>query len=150
MKECKLIEAMNNRKMQSRREPNAASARLKTREPGSNVKFEKFLQPSKQQPGMDFTDEGIQIDRSDEQHEKAPLPRVDSLERGSKATYERVLHRPQKAAEIVSIDDGIQIHRTSRRPDWQEEGPELRMVNGIGRPSAQTALRGHSCRFGCK
>jgi anti-sigma regulatory factor (Ser/Thr protein kinase) len=46
---------------------NADSPRIDTREPGSNVKLESFVQSEKHDFEMISIDEGIQIDRSETQ-----------------------------------------------------------------------------------
>jgi anti-sigma regulatory factor (Ser/Thr protein kinase) len=84
-------------------------------EPDSNVKIERLSQSLKQYSEIAATDEGIQIDRSEEQQANADLPRVESFEPGSNVTVERLRHERKQAIEIVSTDEGIQIDRTDEQ-----------------------------------
>jgi hypothetical protein len=54
-------------------------------------------------------DEGIQIDSSDEQFEKAASPRVRSRQPRSNVNVRRCPHSLKQLFESVSIDEGIQI-----------------------------------------
>jgi hypothetical protein len=54
-------------------------------------------------------DDGIQIDRSDEQYENANSPRTESRQPGANVKCEMLSQWPKHDAEIVTIDDGIQI-----------------------------------------
>jgi hypothetical protein len=55
------------------------------------------------------TDEGIQIDWSDEHCENADSPRSESLQPHSNAAEERALHSLKHDLEIVSTDEGNEI-----------------------------------------
>jgi hypothetical protein len=58
---------------------------------------------------MTVTDEGMQIDVTDEQYEKAPAPRVESREPVSNVTIERWSHQEKQESPIVLTDEGMQI-----------------------------------------
>jgi hypothetical protein len=53
-------------------------------------------------------DEGMQIDRSDEQFENAESPRCESRQLGSNVKTESLLQPRKQDLEIVSIDEGMQ------------------------------------------
>jgi hypothetical protein len=78
-------------------------------EPDSNIKVERFLQSAKQWSPTVSTDEGMQIDRSDEQLEKVDTPRDDSLQSDSKVRCESFPQSMKQDFEIVSTDEGMQI-----------------------------------------
>jgi hypothetical protein len=54
-------------------------------------------------------DEGIQIDRSDEQVQNADVPRVETLQSLSNVKMERLPQLRKQSLEMISIDEGIQI-----------------------------------------
>jgi hypothetical protein len=54
-------------------------------------------------------DEGIQIDRSDEQNENAYSPRFETLQQLSNVKIERFMQLKKQFLEMISIDAGIQI-----------------------------------------
>jgi hypothetical protein len=58
---------------------------------------------------MASTDEGIQIDRSDEHSKNADLPRFESREPNSNVKFERFSQFEKQASEMASTDEGIQI-----------------------------------------
>jgi hypothetical protein len=51
---------------------------MATLQPDSNVSVDRFLQPEKQRLGIVSIDEGMHIDWSDEQLEKADSPRIET------------------------------------------------------------------------
>jgi hypothetical protein len=58
---------------------------------------------------MISTDEGIQIDESEEQARNAYCPIRESLELDSNVTFERVRHPEKQDSQMISTDEGIQI-----------------------------------------
>jgi hypothetical protein len=62
-------------------------------ESDSNVTVERDLHPKKQFLARLSTDEGMQIDESDEQNQNADLSMNESLEPDSNVTVERDSHR---------------------------------------------------------
>jgi hypothetical protein len=71
--------------------------------------LESALQPLKQKAQIVATDEGMQTERSDEQHTKADLPRLGIRQPGSKAKVERLPQCAKHRSEIVSTDEGMRI-----------------------------------------
>jgi hypothetical protein len=57
-------------------------------------------------------DEGMQIDRSDEQPANADSPSVESLEPDPNVNTERRTQGEKHDRDIVSIDEGRQIDRS--------------------------------------
>jgi hypothetical protein len=60
-------------------------------------------------------DEGIQIDRSDEQDSNADLPRIEILEPDSNVKSERSSQLSKHESEMISMDEGIQIDRSDEQ-----------------------------------
>jgi hypothetical protein len=58
---------------------------------------------------MASTDEGMQIDRSDEQSWKANSPRCQIRHSGLNVTVDRFAHCAKQHLEIVSTDEGTEI-----------------------------------------
>jgi hypothetical protein len=54
-------------------------------------------------------EEGIHIDFSNEQPEKADSPRIETLQPGSNVTAERFLHAEKQSSEMIVTDEGTQI-----------------------------------------
>jgi hypothetical protein len=67
------------------------------------------LQNSKQELAIISTDEGMQIDSSDEQFANADFPRCESRQPESNVKSERFLHSLKQKGAIVSIDEGMII-----------------------------------------
>jgi hypothetical protein len=70
---------------------------------------------------MISTDEGIQIDESDEQFLNADLSIRESLEFDSKLTFERLQHTVKQESQMISTDEGIQIDES----DEQSQNADL-------------------------
>jgi hypothetical protein len=68
-----------------------------------------FSQPSKQDLEIVSIEEGIQIDSSAEQDEKAPTPRWAILEPGSNLKFASLVQLLKHLTPIVSIDEGREI-----------------------------------------
>jgi hypothetical protein len=94
------------------------------------VTVERDSHPEKDWAPSVSTEEGMQIDESDEQFRNAPSAIDDSLEPGSNVTVERCLHSEKHLAPRSSTDEGRQIdesdeqlknadssRRQSREPD---------------------------------
>jgi hypothetical protein len=64
---------------------------------------------------MISTDEGIQIDESDEHPSNARFSIRESLESDSKLTFERLEHRQKQDSQMISIDEGIQIDESDEQ-----------------------------------
>jgi hypothetical protein len=60
-------------------------------------------------------DEGIQIDRTDEQFLNVDSPRIETVQPLSKVNFERFVHFPTQESEIVSVDERIQIDRSDEQ-----------------------------------
>jgi hypothetical protein len=58
---------------------------------------------------MISTEEGIQMDESDEQDSNADCSILDSVESVANITIERVRHPEKQYSLIISTDEGIQI-----------------------------------------
>jgi hypothetical protein len=78
-------------------------------EPLSNVSFERASQPRKHPRPMISTDQGRQIEKSDEHREKASLSMRRSREPGAKATTERVSHVKKHRSQRTSTVDGMHM-----------------------------------------
>jgi hypothetical protein len=61
---------------------------------------------------MTSTAEGMQIEQSAKQHEKAKLSIRDSLEPAGKVTLERFWHHSKHLCPITSTFEGIQIEES--------------------------------------
>jgi hypothetical protein len=64
---------------------------------------------------MISTDEGIQIDESDEQPPNTHLSIRESLESGSNITFERVAHPEKQCSQMISTEEGIQIDESDEQ-----------------------------------
>jgi hypothetical protein len=58
---------------------------------------------------MISTEEGIQIDESDEQSRNAAFPMCESSDSFSKLTSDKVSHSQKQFSQMISTDEGIQI-----------------------------------------
>jgi hypothetical protein len=85
------------------------------RVPGSNMRCSRFWQKWKQFVEIVLTEEGIEIDRRDEQLLNAESPKTETLEPGSNVKSERSLQSRKHIVEIVSTDEGIQIDRSEEQ-----------------------------------
>jgi hypothetical protein len=65
--------------------------------------------PQKQEGSIVLTEEGMQIDTSDEQSRKTPSVMRESVEPGSNATLERERQHMKQLYPIVSTVEGMQI-----------------------------------------
>jgi hypothetical protein len=65
---------------------------------------------------MISTDDGMQIDESDEQPENAPPARRETLDSPSNVIVERVEHRKKHCSAMISTDDGMQIDESEVAP----------------------------------
>jgi hypothetical protein len=61
------------------------------------------------------TDEGIQIDESDEQDLKADFSIRESLDSFSNLTFDRVLHPKKQDLQMISTDEGIRIDESDEQ-----------------------------------
>jgi hypothetical protein len=93
--------------------------------PPSKVTIARFLHPEKQDVRRCLIDEGIQIEASDEQEEKAVSCTVEIRESLSNMMLERFAHFEKQASEIVSIDRGTQI----KVNDEHEETADLPRID---------------------
>jgi hypothetical protein len=78
-------------------------------EPGSNVNFESFSHILKQSLEIKSTDEGIEIDRSDEQFSNADSPRMEIREPAWNRKSERAQQYEKHDLEMALIDEGMQM-----------------------------------------
>jgi hypothetical protein len=65
---------------------------------------------------MISTDEGMQIDESDEQHASADSPIRESLDSFSKLTFNKATHTMKQFLQMISTDEGIQIDKSDEQP----------------------------------
>jgi hypothetical protein len=84
------------------------------------VIVEKDLHSRKDQFPSSLTEEGMQIDESDEQESNANAPIDESLESDSNVNVERDSHSQKHCLPIVSTDEGMQIDES----DEQEENTD--------------------------
>jgi hypothetical protein len=80
------------------------------------VIVERDLHPLKQSWQIFSTEQGIQIDESDEQLENAEPSIHESLELGSNVIVERDLHQRKQSLQIFSTEQGIQMARIIAYP----------------------------------
>jgi hypothetical protein len=73
------------------------------------VTVDRLWHPEKQHFEMTSTDDGIQIDSSDEQPRNAFAPRIEIRQPTSNPTLNRFLHNEKQFAETVSTNAGIEI-----------------------------------------
>jgi hypothetical protein len=73
------------------------------------VTIARVSHPPKQRLDRVSTDDGMQIDCSDEQFLNADSPIDESLDTASKITLERVSHALKQPLQRESTDDGMQI-----------------------------------------
>jgi nicotinic acid mononucleotide adenylyltransferase len=78
-------------------------------EPGSNATLASARHPSKHLAQSCSTDDGMQIDESDEQRQNAYSSIRDSREPDSNVTLESAEHRLKHLSQSCSTDDGMQI-----------------------------------------
>jgi hypothetical protein len=87
--------------------PRSDKQSTETLDRGSKSILSRVWQPPKQHFAIVSTDEGIQIDRSDEQFENADSPRTERWQLESKVTVDRLVQSWKHTLQIVSIDEGI-------------------------------------------
>jgi hypothetical protein len=63
------------------------------------------------------TDDGMQIDESDEQDEKADFSIRESLQPDSNVTLESTVHSMKQPAQRSSTDDGMQIDESDEQDE---------------------------------
>jgi hypothetical protein len=73
------------------------------------------MQSAKQRFETVSIEAGIQIDRSDKQHENTDSLRFETREPASNVKTDRLLQLAKQPAEIVAIDEGIQIDRSDEQ-----------------------------------
>jgi hypothetical protein len=73
------------------------------------VTVERDAQLQKQRLPRVSTDEGMQIDESDEHFQNAPFSITESREPGSSVTVERDSHPAKHFVQSFSVLDGMQI-----------------------------------------
>jgi hypothetical protein len=73
------------------------------------VNVSSLAQPEKQNSDRISTDDGREIDLSDEQQQNAAGPIRESLESCSNVTSSREKHDTKHDSHKISTDDGIQI-----------------------------------------
>jgi hypothetical protein len=64
---------------------------------------------------MTSTDDGRQIDESNEQSQNANSSIRESLESDSKLTFDKFRHPEKQFSEMISTDDGIQIDESDEQ-----------------------------------
>jgi hypothetical protein len=64
---------------------------------------------------MISTDEGIQIDESDEQHQNADCSIRESLDSLSNCTFDKVPHVEKPCSQMILRDDGIQMDESDEQ-----------------------------------
>jgi hypothetical protein len=97
----------------------------------------RSLQPEKQSEQSDSTDEGIQIDLSDEHCLNAESSKTVTQLPLSKATAERSWHLSKTEREIVATDEEMQTSFTSKfgeKTGRTEPGRGVRHETGIEKP----------------
>jgi hypothetical protein len=86
---------------------------------------------------MRGTDEGLQIDASDEHRQKADSARVESREPASNVTIERCLQQEKQESPILVTDEGTQIEfkdeqkkkeKSQRVRTWQSGSNLIREI----------------------
>jgi hypothetical protein len=82
----------------------------------------------------------MQIDESDEQHEKAPLPIRESFEPASNVTLESASHLLKDSKEMVSTVDGRRADTKNSFPS--QLGFNLISLTSKANPQQQTKPRG--------
>jgi hypothetical protein len=86
---------------------------------------------------MISTDEGIQIDSSDEQTQKAETPRIEIFEPPSIVNFRRLSHFSKHPSEMISTDDGIQIDSSDKHrrkayfPRTESREPDSNLTDKI-------------------
>jgi hypothetical protein len=73
------------------------------------VIVERELHPKKQRSQIFETEEGIQIDESDEHEKNAQRSIHESLELDSNVIVERNAHSSKQHSQIILTEEGIQI-----------------------------------------
>jgi hypothetical protein len=86
---------------------NAKSGICERPERESSVTVDSFSQAKKQDSSMILTEEGRQMDKSDEHSAKADWPMCIRCESDSKATPESVLHHFRHFSWRISMEEGI-------------------------------------------
>jgi hypothetical protein len=85
------------------------------RELASNVIMEREQQSEKQNEPRWFTDDGMQICRSDEQFRNAPYSIHESRERDSNVTIESDVQREKHIWQSCSTDAGMQTDESDEQ-----------------------------------
>jgi hypothetical protein len=88
--------------------PNAPYSSTFKCEGGLNVTLTRFLQSVKHSSPSSRTDDGKQIDCSDEQFRNAQPSIHDSFDPASKLIVKRLVQPSKLASEITSIDEGME------------------------------------------
>jgi hypothetical protein len=103
------------------------------------VKTESSAQKAKQKSEMISTDDGMQIEGSNEQLENADLPKFETIHPLSNVTSESSLHEAKHDFGIVSIKEGIQIAFS----DDQENvhSPRLETRHPVSKRRTDTAVQ---------
>jgi hypothetical protein len=84
-------------------------------ESDSNVSVERDLHPEKQFLPSLSTEEGMQIDDSDEQNQNADSPMDESLESDSNVSVERDSHPEKQYGPSRSTEEGMQIDESDEQ-----------------------------------
>jgi hypothetical protein len=79
------------------------------------VILDKVLHSQKQPSQIRSTEEGIQIDESDEQKQNASRSIHESLEPHSNVIVERELHPLKQLSQILSTEEGIRIDESDKQ-----------------------------------
>jgi hypothetical protein len=87
---------------------------------------------------MTSTDEGRQIDESDEQFRNASPPIRESLDSVSNLTFDKVSQSQKQAPQMISTDEGIQIDES----DPQYRNAHLSIRESLDSRSKLTIDRG--------
>jgi competence CoiA-like predicted nuclease len=84
-------------------------------ESDSNVIVERELHPKKLRSQIFLTEEGIQIDESDEHLKNAKRSMYESLESDSNVIVERDLQQLKQPWQIFLTEEGIQIDESDEQ-----------------------------------
>jgi hypothetical protein len=89
---------------------------------------------------MIVTDDGIQIDSSDEHQEKADSPRLDRIEPASNLKLERFLQKEKEESETAVTDEGMQIEFKHEQEEKQER-PIVPSCDPCSKVTRETVLQ---------
>jgi hypothetical protein len=81
------------------------------------VTSERAVQSQKQLSPSVSTEEGRQIEQSEQHDENARVGIEESLEPGSKVTNERAVHLSKQLSPSVSTEEGRQIERSEQHDE---------------------------------